>query len=149
MKNVMLTVSSVLLLTAATAVNAWHNHDYYPSFRDLPDRYGDYSPAPERSRFNTGYRVHIERGTYEGGYLLHVYTRGLRPQDIEVSADRGRIRLRSEVSGQRDWEDDYRRSRVAGYSSFSRSIPLPYDADPGKMEVIPTDDMLEIRIPRR
>lgn len=149
MKNIMLTMSSVLLLAAATSATAWHDHDYYPAFRDLPDGYGDYQPAPDRSRFSSGFRVHIERGAYEGGYLLHVYTRGIRPQDIEVSADRGRIRLRSEASGQRDWRDEYRRSRVVGYSSFSRSIPLPYDADPGRMEVIPADDVLEIRIPRR
>jgi HSP20 family molecular chaperone IbpA len=149
MKNFILTVSSVLLLAAASSAAAWHDHEYYPAFRELPDWNGGYQPLPGRSASSSGFRVHIERGIYDGGYLLHVYTRGIRPQDIDVSVDRGRIRLRSEVSSHNSWQDEYRRSRVSGYSTFSRIIPLPYDADAGKLEVITTDDVLEIRIPRR
>ena len=149
MKNHILTVFSVLFLSAATAAVAWHEHEYFPAYRDFTGGYGEHRPVPDRSRFGSRSRVHIERGTYEDGYLLRVYTRGIKPQDIEVSAERGRVRLRSEVGTRRDRQDEYRRSRVSGYSSFTRSIPLPYDADASKLVITATDEMLEIRIPRR
>lgn len=149
MKNYILAVLSVYCLAATTAAGAWHDHGQFPGFRDHPGGYGEYRPAPGRSGFGSRTRVHVERGSYAGGYLLRVYTRGIKPQDIEVDADRGRIRLRSEMSAQRDWRDEYRRSRMAGFSSFARSIPLPYDADASRLEVTATDEVLEIRIPRR
>ena len=149
MKNYILTVFSVLSLTAVTAAVAWHDHEYYPAFQDLPDWYGKYRPLPNRSGFGSRSSIHIERGTYEGGYLLRVYTRGIRPQDITVSAGRGRVRLQSEAGTRRDWQDEYRRSRVSGYSSFTRSITIPYDADASKLEITASDDLLEIRIPGR
>lgn len=149
MKNFILVVFSVLSLTAVTAAVAWNDHVYSPAFRDGPGWYEGSRSMPGRRGYGSRFGVHIERGTYEGGYLLRVYTRGLRPQDIEVSAERGRIRLRSEMSGQSDWQDDYRRSRVSGYRAFTRSIPLPYDADAGKLEITAADALLEVRIPRR
>jgi len=149
MKDIVLTVSALLLLSAATSAVAWSDHDGYPVYSGYPEGYGHYRARPERP--GVGYRsgVHIERGTYADGYLLRVYSRGMKPEDIQVSADRGRIRLRSEMSSQRTWQDEQRRSRMAGFSSFSRSIPLPRDADASRLEVTPADGVLEVRIPRR
>lgn len=144
MKNHILTMCSVWLIAGSAAALAWHDHGYYNSF--------PYQPGwMEETRPGLGYRarVHVEKEVYDEGYLVRVYAVGIKPQDIEVTVDRGRLRLRTEMGARRDWQDEYRRSRVSGYSYFSRNISLPYDADPGKMVITATDDVLEIMIPRR
>jgi HSP20 family molecular chaperone IbpA len=122
-----------------------YDHDHgFP-----PGGYGNERARPDRRGFGSRTGIRIERDVYEGGYLLRVFTSGIKPEDIEVRVDRGRIRLRSERASRSDWQDDYRRSSVAGFSSFRRSIPLPYDADPGRLEITPGDGVLEVRIPKR
>jgi len=149
MKSCILALFSVLSLAAVTAAIAWHDPEYFKAFEGRSGLTGEYRPIPDRSGFGYGYRIHIERGTYDGGYLLRVYTRGIRPQDIAVSAGRGRLWLQSQAGTRRDWQDEHRRSRVSVSSSLRRSIPLPYDADLGKLEITVSDDLLEIRIPGR
>ena len=95
-------------------------------------------------------RIHLEKARYEDGYLLRVHSESIKAEDIEVLADRGRLRLRSDMSRQSEWqsEEPYRRSRLSRRSSIARTIRLPYDADASKLTTAVKDGVLEIRIPR-
>lgn len=166
MKNYIITTASLILLAAALPVTAGegsgdpgsgyvpepvrepfglehpaHNHPMPPAYPVSGAYPYAYAPAP---------RIHLEKAMYEEGYLLRVHTRGITPEDIEVVADRGRLRLRSERSRQREWQSDepYRRSSLSSRSSVRRSARLPYDADVSKLTTRIEDGVLEIRIPR-
>jgi len=154
-----LTVYSVFLFAAASSVFAG-DESGYPGSGTIPDPYGAEQPMPGhpvpaypmRGPFAHGApaRVHIEKSMYEDGYLLRVYTQGITPEDIDVFADHGRLRLRSVMSRQRDWQSErpYRRSSFSSYGSISRTVRLPYGADASKLTTTVKDGVLEIRIPR-
>jgi HSP20 family molecular chaperone IbpA len=95
-------------------------------------------------------RIYMEKARYEDGYLLRVYTESIKAEDVEVLADRGRLRLRSDMSRQSEWqsEEPYRYSQTSRRSSIARTVPLPYDADASKLTTAVKDGVLEIRIPR-
>ncbi len=87
---------------------------------------------------------------YEDGYLLRVFTEGIRAEDIEVLAQPGRLRLGSQVTRQQEWQSDepYHRSRVSSRGSIRRTVSLPPDADASQLTTSVQDGVLEIRIPR-
>lgn len=151
MKGYCVTAVSLLLLAAAPCVFAWNGPDYYPEAGYAPGWYG--AGHPTHRPFDSvmrAPRIHVEKARYEDGYLLRVYTQGINPGDIEVVADRGRLRLRSEMSRQSEWqsEEPYRRSHLSSRGSIARTIRLPYDADASKLTTTVNDGVLEIRIPR-
>ena len=157
MKNCMVVACSVFLIALTAPALAWYESGYYPgppeppTPPEPPGRYEPYTPpVPEHFGDRKRARVHIEKDRYEQGYLLRVYTQGIEPDDIEIRADRGRLRLRTAIAEQRDWQNQepYRRSRLSSYTRIARSVRLPYDADPRGLETSVTDNVLEIRIPR-
>jgi HSP20 family molecular chaperone IbpA len=166
MKGYLITAASLLLFSIASFVSAGDESakpdpGYVPD-PYLADPYGLEPPAygyqapHAHPMFRRPYpyappgRIHVEKAMYEDGYLLRVYTQGLAPEDIEVVADRGRLRLRSERSRQREWQSEqpYWRSSTSSRSSVRRSIRLPYDADGGKLTTSVEEGVLVIRIPR-
>jgi len=157
MKGYLVTAGSLLLLAKASCVFAWNGPGNYSDRGYAPGGYGAGYPMHRpfdygiRSKYRIrAPRIHLEKARYEDGYLLRVHTEGLKAEDIEVLADRGRLRLRSEMSRQSEWqsEEPYRRSHLSGRSSFARTIRLPYDADANKLTTTVEDGVLEIRIPR-
>ena len=154
MKSSLIAACSVFVFLLAAPALAWYEPGYLPGPPEPPGRYERYSPMPDRDRFVYSHRarIHLEKGRYEQGYLLRVYTEGIAPGDIEISVDRGRLRLRSAISRSHDWrntEPYYQRSRMSSHTRIARSIRLPYDADPAGLQTEVTDEALEIRIPRR
>jgi HSP20 family molecular chaperone IbpA len=165
MKGYLTSAASLLMLTTAWSVTAGDESGstdpgYVPDpyFADPyglePPAHGYQAPHAHPMFRPQPYappaRIHVQKAMYEDGYLLRVYTQGLAPEDIEVVADRGRLRLRSERSRQREWQSEqpYWRSSMSSRSSVRRSIRLPYDADGAKLTTSVEEGVLEIRIPR-
>jgi len=158
MKDYLVTAGSLLLLITASCVFAWNGPGSYSDRGYAPGGYGSGYPIHRPFEYGIGGskyrirapRIHLEKARYEDGYLLRVHTEGLKAEDIEVLVDRGRLRLRSEMSRQSEWqsEEPYRYSRSSRRSSFARTVPLPYDADASKLTTAVKDGVLEIRIPR-
>lgn len=159
MKGYLATAASLLLLATASPVIA-ADESGYPGPGYAPDSYGQEHPAhshpvPPAQHMSRPYsyaappRIHLEKARYEHGYLLRVHTEGIKAEDIEVLADRGRLRLRSERSRQREWQSEqpYRRSSMSSRSSIRRTVRLPYDADASKLTTSIEEGVLEIRIP--
>lgn len=105
MKRLLVTVYSVFLLAATSSVFGG-NESAYPGPGYVPDPYAaehpahDYAVPPAHPMhgpysYSAPPRIHVEKAMYQDGYLVRVYTRGITPEDIEVAADRGQLRLRS------------------------------------------------------
>jgi len=161
MEGYLVTAGSLLLIALASGVIAGNESenpgpDYVPDPYGLERRANGYSVPPAHPTFRpypyaARPRIHVEKAMYEEGYLVRVYTQGITPEDIEVvAADRGRLRLRSEMSRQGEWqsEEPYRRSSMSSRSSIRRTVRLPYDADASKLTTSVEEGVLEIRIPR-
>jgi len=161
MKGSFIIAGPLLLLAMASAVSAG-NESSYPGPDYVPEPYGLGYPAPghavppahpmsRRYPYEAPSRIHVQKAMYEGGYLVRVYTRGITPEDIEVVADRGRLRLRSERSRQREWQSEtpYRRSSMSTRSSIRRTLRLPYNADATRLTTSVEEGVLEIRIPAK
>ena len=151
-------IVSVLLLAVASGALAWqepgryrapyYSGQYYSGNSYL---YRERQRQPYAYRQDAGERpgFRIEKARDADGYLLRIHTRGMRPEDITVSTEGGRIRLETATLAWRNWQDDRRRARASTYGRFSRTLPLPRDADVSGLETRVADGMLEIRIPRR
>jgi len=160
MRCALVTARSLLLLaTVSAAVGA--NESSHPG-PDVPaygleqPEPGDPAPYVDRMRrppypSAVPSRIYLEKARYEEGYLLRVHTTGVKAEDIQVQADRGRLRLRVDRSRQGEWQSEqpYRRSSVSSRSSIRRSVRLPYDADGSRLTTSVENGVLEIRIPAR
>ena len=162
MRCALVTATSLLLLaTVSAAVGA--DEPSPPGPGDVPAPYGLEQPVPGHpvppvdgmSRPPYPYavpsRIYLEKARYEEGYLLRVHSTGVKAEDIQVQADRGRLRLRVERSRQGEWQSEqpYRHSSVSSRSSIRRSVRLPYDADGSRLTTSVENGVLEIRIPAR
>ena len=107
-----------------------------------------YHPPPSRAYAGRG-GIRFEKGKTDDAYTLRVYTGRRRPQDIEVTADRGYLVLRSVRSEQitRNQQGGYSYSR--SFSRFHRTLPLPRDAVPAQMSRTDGDGIIDIVIPKQ
>jgi HSP20 family protein len=75
---------------------------------------------------------------------------GVKPDDIEVMLDDDSLTIRGEIKQEREDQDKDRnyhvKERVEGV--FSRTLPLPFRADPGKVQASFRDGILNITIPK-
>ena len=158
MKSYFITAGSLLLLATASCVFAWDGPGNYFDRGYAPGGYGGAYPTHRpfeygiRSKYRIrAPRIYLEKARYEEGYLLRVHSTGVKAEDIQVQADRGRLRLRVDRSRQGEWQSEqpYRRSSVSSRSSIRRSVRLPYDADGSRLTTRVENGVLEIRIPAR
>jgi HSP20 family molecular chaperone IbpA len=156
MNRILLSVFSLALLACTTGVLAWQQPERYHApyysgqyYHGGSHRYRAEQPYGYRQGANHRPGIRIEKASDADGYLLRIHTRGMSPEDITVSAERGRIRLETATLAWRNWRDGQRSARASTYGRFSRTLPLPRDADAAGLETRVTDGMLELRIPRR
>lgn len=128
MKHSLLVLICLLLLPASVTANDYRHTGIYPA-----------TPAPYPPAEHVS--IHIEKDRYEQGYLLRVYTEGVKPEDIQIKTDRGRLRLSVQTGQQQPG--------LAFHGSVRRSVRLPRDAVPSQLTTTSQDGVLEIRIPRR
>ena len=156
MNKFLLSLFSLAVLACTTGVHAWHQHERYHApyysgryYHGDSHLYRAERPYGYRQGVNQRPGILIEKNSDADGYLLRIHTRGMSPEDITVSTERGRIRLETATLAWRNWRDGQRNARASTYGRFSRTLPLPRDADAAGLETRVTDGMLEIRIPRR
>ncbi len=135
-------VCGVLLVAAALAQTPGYGSQGYPG-------YGSYMPPTPSGSYGGRGGVRFEKGKTDDAYTLRVYTGRRRPQDIEVTVDRGYLVLRSVRSEQtsRDQKGGYSYSR--SFSRFHRTLPLPRDAAPEQMSRTDGDGTIDIVIPKQ
>jgi HSP20 family molecular chaperone IbpA len=152
MDRFLLGMISLALLAGSTGVLAWqqserHHAPYYSGQYYSGDRqfYRERQPHAYRQGVSQRPGMRIEKAGDADGYLLRIHTRGMGPEDITVSTERGRIRLETATLAWRNSPN----ARASTYGRFSRTLPLPRDADVSAMETRVTNGILEIRVPRQ
>ncbi len=133
---------SVLMMAGVPAQTSGYGSQGYPG-------YGGYMPPASPGSHAGRGGVRLEKGKTEDAYTLRVYTGRRRPQDIEVSVDRGYLVLRSVRSEQINWNQQGGYSYQRSYSRFHRSLPLPRDAAPDQMSRTDGDGIIDIVIPKQ
>ena len=75
---------------------------------------------------------------------------GMKPEDVEITAENGVLTIRGEKQSEMKEGDDKTRYHVVErtYGSFSRSFQLPKGLDESKIEADYEDGILMIRIPK-
>lgn len=81
-------------------------------------------------------------------YMVKAEIPGLKEEDVDVSVVGDRLNIKGEKKAETEVrEENYYRSERS-YGSFFRSIDLPPDADPAKVEASYDDGVLEVTIPK-
>jgi HSP20 family protein len=75
---------------------------------------------------------------------------GVDEKDLDVTLANGVLTIRGEKKTERDEQDKDKNWHVVerSYGSFSRAIPLPFDADPAKVEAKFDKGVLHIHLPK-
>ena len=81
--------------------------------------------------------------------VLEIELPGIRPEDVEVTAENGVLTVRGEKQS-RSTEDTQGRYHVVErtYGSFSRSFQLPNGVDERQIEAEFVDGLLQVRVPK-
>jgi HSP20 family protein len=81
-------------------------------------------------------------------YTVKAELPGMKEEDVDVSVVGDRLTIRGEKKAEHEVkQENYYRSERS-YGSFFRSIDLPSDANPGKIEASYDDGVLEVTIPK-
>ena len=132
-----------------------HPNNLYGQFdrlrRELDDVFG-VSGLPSSIRsLTSGTLPAINVGRTPASVEVYAFAPGLDPSKIDVSLDRGVLRIAGERASGIPADDPnvhvYARERGAG--SFTRTISLPDDVDPAQVNASYRDGVLQITIARR
>jgi HSP20 family protein len=132
-------------------------HDLTPwrpfgALDELQRIFEDFLPfwsASRRFPFNDGEWVPaIDMYEKDNQYIVKTELPGMKEEDVDVSVVGDSLAIKGEKKAESEIkEEDYYRSERS-YGSFFRSISLPSDADPDKIEANYEDGVLEIAIPK-
>jgi HSP20 family protein len=75
---------------------------------------------------------------------------GIKPEEVEITADNGILTVRGEKRSERKEGDENSRYHIVerSYGSFMRSFQLPQGLDESKIEADYGDGILSVRIPK-
>ncbi len=81
---------------------------------------------------------------------LEVELPGIRPEDVEITAENGVLSIRGEKRSERKEGDEGSRYHMVerSYGSFVRSFQLPAGLDESKIEASYNDGILSVQIPK-
>jgi HSP20 family protein len=73
---------------------------------------------------------------------------GVEEKDIDITLAEGRLTIRGEKKAERDQKDKNWYVVERSYGAFSRTLSLPFDPDPDKVEARFDKGILRIRLPK-
>jgi HSP20 family protein len=108
---------------------------FWPSLRGFPFETGEWAPA-------------IDMYERDDKYVVKAELPGMKEEEVDVSVVGNRLTIKGEKKAETEVkEENYYRSERS-YGSFFRSIDLPSDVDPDKIEANYEDGILEVEIPK-
>lgn len=84
----------------------------------------------------------------EDGYLVSVSLPGFKPDDVEVTVDRGTLTIRGELRRDEEIKDEAYLYRERSFGRFARSITLPDQVQADAAEASFQDGVLRLRLPK-
>jgi len=91
----------------------------------------------------------IDVSESEDAYDISVEVAGVKKDDLVVECKDGVLSIRGEKKSERDEKKSSARILERTYGAFSRSLSLPADADPDKVEATYRDGVLHIALRKR
>jgi HSP20 family protein len=85
---------------------------------------------------------------HDGGYEITAELPGIDVKDVELRVTGDMLVLKGEKREESERKDKDRHVSERRYGSFQRSLRLPPDADPARIEAICTNGVLKITLPR-
>lgn len=132
---------ATLFLAAGAAEGYWYGPPGAPPWYGSPGYYpGEYYRAPQRIRIAT------DRS--EQGYVVTIGLTGYQPSDIEVVRSGRWLIVQRAASGQDVAQQPGAYSFSRSYSSLSRRVTLPQDADLESIQREDGDGFIRLTIPR-
>jgi len=108
---------------------------FWPSLRRFPFESREWVPA-------------VDMYEKDDKYMVKAEVPGMKEEDVDVSVVGDRLTIKGEKKAESEVkEENYYRSERS-YGSFFRSIDLPADADPDRIEASYDDGVLEVTIPK-
>ncbi len=80
--------------------------------------------------------------------IVRIELPGMRKEDINVSVDRGRLRIRGDKQFSGEDEPRFYHLMERAFGRFERSIPLPHNIDARRAEVSYQDGVLTVILPK-
>ena len=119
---------------------------------EIRRRFEDFWPLwPSLGRFpfeTEGWAPAIDMYEKDDKYMVKAELPGMKEEDVDVSVVGDRLTIKGEKKAETEVkEENYYRSERS-YGSFFRSIDLPSDANPDKIEANYEDGILEVEIPK-
>ena len=119
--------------------------------RELDDVFGGPTLASSIRSVAAGTLPAINVGRTPNSVEIYAFAPGLDPSKIEVTLDRGVLRIAGERASAIPQDDDkvtvYTRERASG--PFLRAISLPDDVDPSTVRANYKDGVLQVSVARR
>jgi HSP20 family protein len=81
-------------------------------------------------------------------YHVDVEVPGVRPEDINVTVDRGMLTIQGERRSEEEKTDRSYHRVERRYGSFRRSIGLPSDVDPSRVQATYDNGVLRLEVPK-
>lgn len=107
------------------------------------------SPAMDQgifsSRMDVGMKVDIDKD--KDGYVITCDLTGMNQDKVDIQVEEHAVTIRSEQQSQETSENQGAYVTAQSYGSFIQTIPLPDDADTGRMKTEKQGDTLVIRLP--
>lgn len=116
-------------------------------FQNSYHRRGSFSPGMFSNAMSFDYDLEVEE--IDDGYQLKVDMTGLDEEKIDIQINEHSITVTGEHSKQEDTQNPHSRFSSRSFGSFTRTIPLPVDADTAAVKTEKEGDYLVIRLPKK
>ena len=84
----------------------------------------------------------------EDAYLVSVSLPGVRPDDVEITVDRGTLTIRGEIRREEEIKDEQYLYRERSFGKFTRSLTLPDQVQADAAEANFENGILRLRLPK-
>lgn len=131
----------------------WEPFDELISLRDAMDRLFEESVirprGTSREGGQLGLNLPIDMYEEEGKLVVKAAVPGVKPEDMDISVTGDTLTIRGETKASESVKENDYIYREHRYGSFSRSIPLPPEANAEEAEATFEDGMLMLTIPKK
>jgi HSP20 family protein len=120
-------------------------------FREVQKTFEDFSLRTPFARFSADtLSPKIDIAESKDAVDVTAELPGVDEKDLDVTLANGVLTIRGEKKTERDEQDKDKNWHMVerSYGAFSRAIPLPFDADPAKVEAKFDKGVLHIHLPK-
>lgn len=112
-----------------------HINQVFSTAMDVPDLFEGWNPS-----------IDVEE---QGDQLLvRVELPGIKKEDVNVSLERDQLIISGEKKCEETSKDSNKHRSECYYGRFYRSVSLPHDIDPGKVQAQFRDGILTVTLPK-